>query len=413
MTYLFGCNNYVFPPKNLNVSPNGRDMELSWEEPRQRFTHAVEGETIGFGTMSTRAFTVASRFSLENLRDFGVAGAEITEIIFMPKVAEIYYTITVWTGGQGYPFSSGEVAFSQEVIPRIAGEQYVLRLDVPLFIDPLKELWIGYSVLSATEKPAGFDDEIAKDKNNNLILQNFQWVPIADAFPGIDTSLYIKAITKRPQDIENNLEGFQLSRLNIETDYLVEYPLLSSTTFFHVDENVPKGTYLYSLKAIYRIGESEYVNYQICSENEPLATVKITLVCCCGKDPIQGALIKLTNLEDPEIEHELETESNEVTIFDVIFGEYTLLITHRDYHPHTQEIDIDLEVIELEIEMQISLDIEDIFITPFITSLGQNFPNPFSLGTAIGDLVSLGTATVQCGVVSLYRLMCLISKGKR
>ena len=386
--YYFGCNKYTFTPANLRVTQNDRDMFLAWEEPTQLFTHAVAGETKGFGTFSPRAFTVASKFDHESLRDFGVAGAELSHIVFMPKIANIQYTIRVWAGTKGSQFRLGEEKFLQIVTPLVAGVEFVLELEGTIYIDPLEELWIGYSVLSTFGLPVGMDIVTAKDKNNHLILRDDVWLPIADIYPENDTSLYIKAIVKRPHDTENSLEGFLISRLNEETEVLVVFPKQSATTFLYIDENVHGGTYLYSIKAVYSIGESEYLHYQVVSDNEPVASITITMICCCGKDPIQGALIRLKSVDDPEITHEIIAENNVVTIHDVIYGSYSLLITHQNYHPHTQEIYIDKSVNVLEIKMYLSLDVEDTPISLFVSSLGQNYPNPFNPETRIRYNVS-------------------------
>lgn len=136
----------------------------------------------GIGSDSGYAveFSVAHRFTPNQLETFGVVGAQLTKISFMPAESQATYSLRIWIGGSEREgiFISGTLVYSG---PVLSGSNLKLRqwneisLTTPITIPSNQELWIGYHINTSGGYPASTDAGPHFDKFGNLIYWNDRW----------------------------------------------------------------------------------------------------------------------------------------------------------------------------------------------------------------------------------------------
>jgi len=146
-------------------------------------THAAGNDyytAIGASSDIAAEFAVAHRFTPSQLKTFGVIGAQLTKISFMPAESQATYSIRVWIGGYdiGDVFNPGTLVYSGTLQ---SGSNLKLKqwnevaLATPITIPLNKELWIGYYINTPRGYPATADAGPHFDKFGNLIFWNGSW----------------------------------------------------------------------------------------------------------------------------------------------------------------------------------------------------------------------------------------------
>ena len=143
----------AYIPYNFTAVKSGENVNLTWSEPtpgqESWFTHAhtLEIDNAMGGYMGNPAILIpVMRFSQAQLQSFGVSGAELTAVDFVPFTTNATYTIHIYQGGSGTPLDPGTLIHEQlipasDIIPELWTQ---VILNKPINIPTWGELWIGY-----------------------------------------------------------------------------------------------------------------------------------------------------------------------------------------------------------------------------------------------------------------------------
>ncbi len=136
-----------------DFNENG-DAVLNWQAPiaSDVFSHMGDLDPEnGIGLTNGGTFSVASRFETGSEYYGGVIDA----IEFGPVGdGSATFTLKVWEGNSDSPTE----VYAQEVTSYIPGEMNTVELTTPVAINPLKQIWVGYTVThEAGNNPAGVD----------------------------------------------------------------------------------------------------------------------------------------------------------------------------------------------------------------------------------------------------------------
>ena len=254
-------------PKNLSAEVDGNNVNLEWEAPNITdfwFTHSQnESEGLAIGYNTPAQFTVAHRYSVEQIYNLGIAGSELSKVSFKSNHDTAQYTVKVWTGGSANPYNSGQEVISQLVGTNPIGNWMEVILDTPVIIPADQELWIGYYIDTPGGFPASTDPGPVVEGYGNLI-HNGSWTTLSNMGSNLTFNWQIKAYSQtsnRMIEFSNqtnrNLEGYNVyQNQNLLTAQAV-------TTTNYTDNNVPAGTYTYSVSSLYNSGESEQISVEV------------------------------------------------------------------------------------------------------------------------------------------------------
>ena len=304
----------LLPPRNLTAQVINRNVSLNWEAPGIEsgwFTHSLSDELgNGVGTNSATTFTVAQRFTPAQLIEFGVAGAHLTKISFVPNFANAEYTIKVWTGGTGSPLAPGTLIAEQNVTDFTAEAWNEVVLNTALNIPFDTELWIGIYINTTGGFPAGCDSGPQYENFGNIMHFNNAWTTLTALAPTLAYNWHIKGFADAPSNsvsfsanhnapitestisnaIQQNVvwrnqykESIRINRDFIGYNVYRGNSLITSqpiNTMSLVDENVEYGNYVYHVTAVYDSGESvpAIVNVTVdtSSDNDQAVTPFVT-----------------------------------------------------------------------------------------------------------------------------------------
>ncbi len=257
-------------------SPSGEEQWMSWDQ----------GHYYGaYGTGGSLQFTVASRYSVQNITDLGVGGLNITSVKFWPNSADASYTIKIWKGGSVNPWNPGNEVYSQAVPTFDNGTWNEIPVTASVSIDEAQEIWIGYAVNTQSGYPAGFDFGPAVDGFGNMLYRDGTWNTLQQAHPGFSYNWLINAYAGSSR--EDSIEMIGSANATANNRGLLGYMVKRNQTILtnntsqlsFTDYNVPFGNHTYSVTARYSSGDAEPVFSEeviiLSAEdtvNEPLAT---------------------------------------------------------------------------------------------------------------------------------------------
>lgn len=278
----------LLPPRDLSCEVENNDVYLTWQPP----TADDVGEWITWsdldchdnavGTGSTALFDVAQMFDADDLAEY--QDLEISMVKFVPCYADCIYTIKIWYGGSAN--APGELVYSAPAQNISPYQWNVHALSAPIPI-PTDRLWIGYEVNTQGGYPAGCDVGPAVEGKGNLI-NLAGWTTLSAYLPFISCNWSIqgfvcqgesqRAIIPQPiietsRPASSGTLSYQKSHLKRNDRTLLAYNVYRDGTLLHsindpgiteyVDENLPDGSYLYSVTAVYNEGESIPVDAQV------------------------------------------------------------------------------------------------------------------------------------------------------
>jgi hypothetical protein len=276
-------NNFIYgielvetldPPVNLTYEiDSGNNIMLNWLEPGsgiEQWIHWDSGENHdAIGTGTAAVFTVAVRFTTEDLNNLQVDGLYLTSVRFWPYEGDATYTLGIWTGGSSDPLNSGTLMHTQPVNNVIPQQWNEVSITNPVYIDSANELWFGYQIDTPGGYPAGCDAGPVIDEKGNLMFWNGQWITLLDVNPELDSNWNIQGFTSYSREEENKLlisnendsEKLRESRVFLGYKILRNDQVLIENLFdlTYTDANVSNGTYVYGISAQYTTGESEIV----------------------------------------------------------------------------------------------------------------------------------------------------------
>ena len=189
------------PPSNVVAVANDTQVQLSWNTPGGGqdvwFTHALMDEfSDAIGTGGAAEFAVAHRYSQTQLQSFGVSGATLTKVSFMPNVANATYTIKVWTGGSGSPLAAGTLVHEQAVPSVVVEEWNDIELSSSVNIPTNGELWIGYHINTPAGYPAGSDEGPQLEGFGNLMYWQGNWTTLSQVAATLTYNWMIKGMAE-------------------------------------------------------------------------------------------------------------------------------------------------------------------------------------------------------------------------
>ena len=146
----------ILMPRNLEATVEGYNVTLSWEPSELTggmFSHSPAQNWVSASGFDTNPFIAAHRYTPQQLANFGVAGATLSQVSFIPfteqATAPPSYTLMVWVGGSqnGIVFDEGELVLSQPVTQTLTSRAWItITLSTPIPIPLDREVWIGFAM---------------------------------------------------------------------------------------------------------------------------------------------------------------------------------------------------------------------------------------------------------------------------
>ena len=171
-----------YPPRNVFGVADGDNLKLTWIEPTPgfdlKFSHstgvATQGSALGISTGGW--YETGHRYTVAQLAAFGVSGALLTEIEFVPNEYTARWSVLVYTGNIG---DQPENLVLEQVVPNVTLREWnTVVLTEPVQIPHYGELWLTFrSVHTAGQYPHSVDDGPSVLGYGNL--RRFQGVDFA------------------------------------------------------------------------------------------------------------------------------------------------------------------------------------------------------------------------------------------
>jgi hypothetical protein len=265
------------------------EIHLNWHSPfvcggggggAGQWIHWDSGEnTGGIGLQGGGTFSVASHWDPGMITPY--EGMSITKVRFVPfdDALTSTFMMKVWEGA-----NAGTLLYEQEATGLVLGSWNEIEFTTPVPLDVTKELWFGYTTVSADgEHPAGHDpgpaiagygDMITLDGTSwdplsgygldyNWTLQAYvasadgettQLVPLTDMTayntPDAGLSEEVGAVNiPAPSDANRTLQGYNVYKFGEFLDFTADT--------FYVDIIDSNGTYTYDVTAVYEDCESD------------------------------------------------------------------------------------------------------------------------------------------------------------
>jgi hypothetical protein len=254
------------PPLNLNGDlVNLNFAFLSWNPTSiapfpDEWIHFDNGSNFtSIGLTGGGTFTAAIRFNSDQLLTY--AGYYLTMIRIFPVGINTQYILKVWTGE-----NAGNLVSEKTLNSLVLNEWNDIPVDIPVLIDPLQELWFGYTCADHPPNvyPAGCDIGPAVTGFGDMFsLDGSTWETLSSY--GFDYNWNIEGYVQSPNDgskkisepdQNRSLIGFNIYRNNqlmsqspVTQNVFLDGPLPSASVFvYYVTalytqcESVPSGS---------------------------------------------------------------------------------------------------------------------------------------------------------------------------
>jgi len=381
----------AYPPHSViaTQTPDDSEVDLIWNGPgliggTPQWIHWDDGvNNDAIGTGAAAVFSVAQRFTQNDIQDLGVGGLYITSMKFWPYEASATYTLKIWQGGGANPWNAGTEIHSQLVQTFTNQSWNEVALNNPVFINPDQELWFGYMVNTPTGYPAGCDAGPAIDGFGNMMHFNNVWDTLLNIAPTLDYNWNIHAYAGFPREQERVmlthhnsqqslpvrstrntriLEEYAVYRLLFEDinneDNWVALATVNDTVYTDLSwDTVDSGFYHYAVKAVYtnNVFSDPAVSNWV---GKDMTTNVIVNVTTDTGDSADGAEVRLLYQDqDPDGNSPVYVlpatgfDPSVVSFLNVLRGSYNLEISLPGFTTYTQT-DIDIQQFtELDIEI--------------------------------------------------------------
>jgi hypothetical protein len=282
------------PVSNLQYTVAQHDVSLTWTPPTgmiyQDWIHYDDG--INYDAVGTNAalnFDVAARWTQTELS--GITDRYITKVKFYPYEDSCAYAVKVWTGGNS-PTNPGTLVLTLPVPNPVIDAWNEVTLPSAIQIPSVGELWIGINCNTQTSFPAGCDDGPSIPYKGNLIYVDNAWTILTELNDQLDYNWNIQAFATnylgreavltqtavsldakpyqtvsapvfkaagiaRPNRPTANLENQRpLTGYKVWRDGEVIATINDITVSHYTDPNLPNGSYVYEVTAVYSTGDS-------------------------------------------------------------------------------------------------------------------------------------------------------------
>ena len=388
------------PPSNLIASDFTSYMHLSFREPmigNDWFSHASLDINTGVGTNSPATFTMVQRFDQEQLQSFGVSGAKLTKVAFVP-MREATYSIRIFSGGSDNPLNSGNMIHEQPILSSslIWAEWNEILLSSEIDIPDTGELWIGVHIITPTGHPAGVDfgpqvhgygDVLFYQGNwyymqalNTIAPLPYNWLIRGYAegvtsitmnannkpyFRNSDTDYGLVELGEKSLSIiyypfsinKRILTGYNIYRANInDISNEAAWTLLTqnhATTTYedYTWSSLSTGDYRYIIKAVY--SDSQQSSPIFSNVVAPFMTSRVSIVISTDNQALidDDAVVRLVNNNgNPDYEYKAYPKDNMAYFPSVWQGNYTLTVDHPAFLQYTNpNININTNPFEYEV----------------------------------------------------------------
>ena len=187
-------------PTNVVATYDDDVVNLTWSNPSETSGWISQTDDTmglnGVGPMYTNTFSIAHRFTEEQVLRMGLRNANLTKIAFAVAEPSAFYALRVWSGGSGEPLNAGNLIYKGETMSGYDIDIWnwcEVDLFAPVAIPPSGELWIGYEVVSFT---VGFPAIIGVNVNNyklgDLICIDNEWAALVDLNPNFTNNFLVR-----------------------------------------------------------------------------------------------------------------------------------------------------------------------------------------------------------------------------
>ncbi|HOE91117.1 MAG TPA: choice-of-anchor J domain-containing protein, partial [Candidatus Cloacimonadota bacterium] len=394
-------NELANPPSGVVATPSPTQVDITWNAPGDGvdvwFSHtSLDTFSDAIGTGGAAQFEVAHRYSPAHLETYGVAGATLEKVQFMPHEPTATYGIKIYTGTAGS--GPGPLAYTQAVSSVVVDEWNEVELGESVQIPSDTDLWIAIDINTPTGYPAGCDDGPAILGYGDMMYFQGAWSTLDD-LAGIDANWMIKGfatgaagprefaistgahtpsetaylatrnsqpapfakasangevVTRTNAPTENKPVFTQTANTRAITGYNVwRTPLATmnnESTWTQLATNltvtqytdatwaqVPTGEFKYVVKAYYTGGVASNPAFSNTVFKNMTATVNISLATADGGSPA-GASVTLTNTDgNPDHSYTQTAASANVIFPQVWHGIYTITVAKVGYQTVIQE----------------------------------------------------------------------------
>ena len=177
----------AFKPRNVTATPSGGNVNVAWEVPAagDQYWFGLSNENAlntGIGTGGAVQFSIAHRYTPAMLNQYGIAGATLSAVSFVPWALTCTWTVQIWTGGTGYPRDLGDPVYSQAIdsatlSPQVWNE---VQLNIPFVIPSEEEFVLGFALNVASGYAAAVDAGPQLHNYADLMLYNGTWQTMGD-----------------------------------------------------------------------------------------------------------------------------------------------------------------------------------------------------------------------------------------
>jgi len=177
-------NERTFPPRNVVAFDQNTHLILNWEEPGFSediwITQTLNTTDIiehGFGSDNPFIWQAAHRWTPSQLETLGAAGAQLTQVSFVPYTGTgTQYTVNIYTGGNWPTRQPGTLVHSQAVQSYTLGIWNTVLLTNPVDIPENAELWIAIHIDQRQPgiHPMSLFVEETWNQSLNLVI-NWDW----------------------------------------------------------------------------------------------------------------------------------------------------------------------------------------------------------------------------------------------
>jgi len=174
----------IYMPSNVIAEIVGANVRVSWINPLMgysNFSHAGATMDGNIGTNGPNTFTVAHRYTREQLGSFGAAGLNLYKVGFMPGYSGATYTVRVWTTNDNNMENPGnlspviEAPYTGTIT---AGVLHEVTLPTAIEIPSNGQLFVGIHMVTPADRPGGINYDTTTEGYGNLMFFGGNWTTL-------------------------------------------------------------------------------------------------------------------------------------------------------------------------------------------------------------------------------------------
>jgi len=353
---------YANRPYNVQATATNARATITWSAPllgeEKWFTQSPSEEILGAGGFRyPYTHYAAHRFTQVHLRRFGVSGAKLETVSFVP-MSTAQFKIQVYIYGSDYPsVNPGMLAYEQDIPfeSLSIGQWNEIQLNNVVDIPSGGDFWIVLQIDGAHEPSLGVTVGQPNNWYGNVFkmegMQN--WSPSTAYSSEYESNWAIKGFAIGAESLAQQSHqtispptraflGYHIYRVDATTigdpDLWTGIGYVTGTTYIdNTWGSVYHGEFMYAVRAVHSGGLLSSPVFSNAINKDMLTQVNITL-SPSDNGEIQYATVKLiNNNQNPEQVYRSVALTNVVTFDEVWTGDYTLIITRGAYESYIDE----------------------------------------------------------------------------